>query len=62
MTSTTFDPLRHDNSLIARLDMLRTTAGRFPLSLIERSMLKALLPRAFYTGMGKEALPQIASV
>ena len=38
MTTTTFDPLRHETRLIARLDSLRTTAGRFPLSLIEFGM------------------------
>ena len=51
MSSTTFDPLRHDNSRIARLDMLRTTAGHFPLSLIELGMLLAVGATFFRSGM-----------
>jgi len=53
MTSTTFDPLRHDNSLIARLDMLRTAAGRFPLSLIELGLRLAVGATFFRSGMNK---------
>ena len=53
MTSTTFDPLRHDSSLIARLDMLRTTAGRFPLSLIELGMRLAVGATFLRSGLNK---------
>jgi putative oxidoreductase len=53
MTSTTFDPLRHDNSLIARLDMLRTAAERFPLSLIELGMRLAVGATFFRSGLNK---------
>lgn len=53
MTSTTLDPLRHDNGLIARLDALRTAAGRFPLSLIELGMRLAVGATFFRSGMNK---------
>ena len=53
MTSTTLDPLRHDNSLIARLDRLRTTAGHFPLSLIELGMRLAVGATFFRSGLNK---------
>src|SRR5215475_12624958 len=53
MTSTTFDPLRHDNNLIARFDRLRTIAGRFPLSLIELGMRLAVGATFFRSGMNK---------
>lgn len=53
MTSTTFDPMRHDNSLIARLDMLRTAVGRLPLPLIELGMRIAVGATFFRSGMNK---------
>ena len=53
MTTTAFDPSRHDNSLIARLDMLRTAAGRFPFSLIELGMRLAVGATFFRSGMNK---------
>jgi putative oxidoreductase len=53
MTTTTFDPERHANNIVARLDMLRTTAGRFPLSLIEFGMRLAVGATFFRSGMNK---------
>lgn len=53
MTTTTFDPVRHQNNRVARLDMLRTTAGRFPLSLIEFGMRLAVGATFFRSGMNK---------
>ena len=53
MTSTTFDSERQANNLVARLDMLRTTAGRFPLSLIEFGMRLAVGATFFRSGMNK---------
>ena len=53
MTTTTFDSTRHANNLVARLDMLRTTAGRLPLSLIEFGMRLAVGATFFRSGMNK---------
>ena len=53
MTTTTFDPTRHENNMVTRLDMLRTTAGRFPLSLIEFGMRLAVGATFFRSGMNK---------
>ena len=53
MTTTTFDPTRHDNNMVTRLDLLRTTAGRFPLSLIEFGMRLAVGATFFRSGMNK---------
>ena len=53
MTTTTFDPTRHDNNIVTRLDMLRTMAGRFPLSLIEFGMRLAVGATFFRSGMNK---------
>ena len=53
MTNTTFDPLQHEFPLIARLDSLRTTASRFPLSLIEFGMRLAVGATFFRSGMNK---------
>jgi putative oxidoreductase len=53
MTTTTFDPPQHESRLVARLDMLRTTAGRFPLSLIELGMRLAVGATFFRSGMNK---------
>jgi len=53
MSTATFDPMHCENSLIARLDRLRTTAGRFPLSLIELGMRLAVGATFFRSGMNK---------
>ena len=53
MTTTTFDPTRYENNVVARLDRLRTTAGRFPLSLIEFGMRLAVGATFFRSGMNK---------
>ena len=53
MTSTTFDSERQANNLVTRLDRLRTTAGRFPLSLIEFGMRLAVGATFFRSGMNK---------
>ena len=53
MTTTTFDPARHENNMVTRLDRLRTTAGRFPLSLIEFGMRLAVGATFFRSGMNK---------
>jgi putative oxidoreductase len=53
MTTTTFDPTRHDNNVVARLDRLRSTAGRFPLSPIEFGMRLAVGATFFRSGMNK---------
>jgi putative oxidoreductase len=53
MTTTTFDATRHENSMVTRLDRLRTTAGRFPLSLIEFGMRLAVGATFFRSGMNK---------
>ena len=53
MTTTTFDATRHENNGVARLDRLRTTAGRFPLSLIEFGMRLAVGATFFRSGMNK---------
>ena len=53
MTTTTFDPLQYEHRMIARLDMLRTTAGRFPLSLIELGLRLAVGATFFRSGINK---------
>ncbi len=53
MTTTTFDATRHENNVVTRLDRLRTTAGRFPLSLIEFGMRLAVGATFFRSGMNK---------
>ena len=53
MTTTTFDATRHENSMVTRLDRLRTTAGRLPLSLIEFGMRLAVGATFFRSGMNK---------
>ena len=53
MTTTTFDATRHENNMVTRLDRLRTTAGRFPLSLIEFGMRLAVGATFFRSGMNK---------
>ena len=53
MTTTTFDATRHENNGVARLDRLRTTAGRLPLSLIEFGMRLAVGATFFRSGMNK---------
>ncbi|MBM3650874.1 MAG: DoxX family protein [Alphaproteobacteria bacterium] len=45
--------MSYDNGLIARLDRLRTTARRFPLSLIELGMRLAVGTTFFRSGMNK---------
>ena len=53
MTTTTFDPARHESTMVTRLDRLRSTAGRFPLSLIEFGMRLAVGATFFRAGMNK---------
>lgn len=53
MTTTTFHPMQNESRLVARLDRLRTTAGRFPLSLIELGMRLAVGATFFRSGMNK---------
>ena len=53
MTTTTFDPARLESNIVTRLDRLRTTAGRFPLSLIEFGMRLAVGATFFRSGMNK---------
>ena len=53
MTTTTFDAARHESNMVTRLDRLRTTAGRFPLSLIEFGMRLAVGATFFRSGMNK---------
>ena len=53
MTTTTFDPARRESTMVARLDRLRSTAGRFPLSLIELGMRLAVGATFFRSGMNK---------
>ena len=53
MTIAAFDPAAPDTSLIARVDHLRGTAARFPLSLIEFGMRVAVGATFFRSGMLK---------
>ena len=53
MTTHDLRSRRHTNNLVARLDRLRTTAGRFPLSLIEFGMRLAVGATFFRSGMNK---------
>jgi len=53
MTTAEFNAMSYDNGLIARLDRLRTTARRFPLSLIELGMRLAVGTTFFRSGMNK---------
>ena len=53
MTTTTFDPARRESNMVTRLDRLRSTAGRFPLSLIEFGMRLAVGATFFRSGMNK---------
>jgi putative oxidoreductase len=53
MTTTTYDPSLHEHPMIARLDRLRSAAGRFPLSLIEFGMRLAVGATFFRSGMNK---------
>jgi putative oxidoreductase len=53
MTTTTFDPTRHETAMIVRLDRLRTAAARFPLSLIELGMRLAVGATFFRSGLNK---------
>jgi putative oxidoreductase len=53
MTTTTFDATRNESNMVTRLDRLRTTAGRFPLSLIEFGMRLAVGATFFRSGMNK---------
>jgi putative oxidoreductase len=53
MTTATFEPEPRDMGLIARLDRLRSTARRFPLSLIEFSMRLAVGATFFRSGLLK---------
>ena len=55
MSTATFDPMLYENNLIARLDRLRTAAGRFPLSVIEFGMRLAVGVTFFRSGMNKLA-------
>ncbi|MCW5735913.1 MAG: DoxX family protein [Enhydrobacter sp.] len=53
MSTATLEPEPHDMRLIARLDRLRCTARRFPLSLIELGMRTAVGATFFRSGMLK---------
>jgi putative oxidoreductase len=53
MTTIAFDPDAPNRSLSARIDRLRTTAARFPLSLIEFGMRFAVGATFFRSGMLK---------
>ena len=53
MSTSTFDSMLYENGLVARLDRLRTSAGRFPLSLIEFGMRLAVGATFFRSGMNK---------
>jgi putative oxidoreductase len=53
MTITPFTPMPYSHSLLARLDRVRSTAGRFPLSLIELGMRLAVGATFFRSGMNK---------
>lgn len=53
MSTMTYDPPPADSRLTVRLDALRTTARRFPLSLLEFGMRLAVGATFFRSGMGK---------
>jgi putative oxidoreductase len=53
MTTMTFTPMPYSHTLFARLDRARSTAGRFPLSLIEFGMRLAVGATFFRSGMNK---------
>src|SRR5262245_12686757 len=53
MTTTTFTPMPYSHTLFARFDRARTTARRFPLSLIEFGMRLAVGATFFRSGMNK---------
>jgi putative oxidoreductase len=53
MTTDTFACDAHESRLVARLAALRTTAGRFPLSLLELGMRVAVGAAFFKSGMNK---------
>jgi putative oxidoreductase len=53
MTTATFTAMPYSHNLFARLDRARTTAGRFPLSLIELGMRLAVGATFFRSGMNK---------
>ncbi len=53
MTTMTFTPMPYGHNLFARLDRARSTAGRFPLSLIEFGMRLAVGATFFRSGMNK---------
>ncbi len=53
MTTVAFDPDAPDMRLLARIDRLRRTAARFPLSLIELGMRVAVGATFFRSGMLK---------
>jgi len=53
MTTFALDPQAHDAGLIARLDMLRSSARRFPLPLLELGMRLAVGATFFRSGTNK---------
>ena len=53
MTSVTLDPAPAEHPLVLRLDALRATARRFPLSLLEFGMRLAVGATFFRSGMNK---------
>jgi putative oxidoreductase len=53
MSSLTHDPEAAESRLVLRLDALRTTARRFPLSLVEFGMRLAVGATFFRSGMNK---------
>ena len=53
MTTATFTAMPYSHSLFARLDKVRTTASRFPLSLVEFGMRLAVGATFFRSGMNK---------
>jgi putative oxidoreductase len=53
MTSVTLDPAPAGHRLVLRLDALRATARRFPLSLLEFGMRLAVGATFFRSGMNK---------
>jgi putative oxidoreductase len=53
MTTFALDPQSRDAGLIARLDRLRSSAARFPMSLLEFGMRLAVGATFFRSGMNK---------
>jgi len=53
MTTFALDPRSRDAGLIARLDRLRSSAARFPISLLEFGMRLAVGATFFRSGMNK---------